>query len=211
MNDKTKQSIEDVIKTRRSIRKYKKDPINLTDLLEILQLATWAPSAHNAKPYYFLIVESDDVKVDLIKRMGEKYGKDLKNDGISGTIRRNIIDESFKRFTSSPLLIIPCLSMERMHEYPDEKRNEAEYTMAIQSVSAAIQNLLLASHSRGLGCCWHCAPLFCQEVVREVLKIPDSFDPQAIITVGHPDEMPSPPPRIEIKKITFKNKWGQVF
>ncbi|MFX0136000.1 MAG: nitroreductase family protein [Candidatus Hodarchaeota archaeon] len=201
--------IKDAIKSRRSIRKYKKNPIDITKIIELLKFAIWAPSAHNSMPYYFLIIEDPKVKLELVKQMAEEYEKDLKKDQIIELTRKKIIEDSINKFNSSPIILIPCLSMERMHKYPDKKRQEAEYTMAIQSVSAAIQNFLLLSYAYGLGCCWYCAPLFCQDTVRKVLDIPSTYDPQAIITVGYPDETPSPPSRIEIKKITFKNKWGQ--
>ncbi|MHA1377817.1 MAG: nitroreductase family protein [Candidatus Helarchaeota archaeon] len=201
--------LEQVIKTRRSIRKYKTIKIQIQDIMEILENVIWAPSAHNSMPYYFLIIESPEIKTKLSKQMAEVYIKDLKKDKISVSQRSKIIEDSLKKFTSPPILIIPCLSMERMHKYPDRKRQNAEYTMAIQSVSAAIQNLLLASHARGFGCCWYCAPLFCQDVIRKVLHIPKSYDPQAIITFGYPDENPKPPARLQVEKITFKDNWGQ--
>jgi nitroreductase len=60
--------------------------------------------------------------------------------------------------------------------------------MAIQSVAMAAQNLLLMAHVEGLGACWLCAPLFCQETVREALGLPDDYEPQGLIALGYPDE-----------------------
>jgi len=50
------------------------------------------------------------------------------------------------------------------------------------------QNLLLAAHHAGLGACWMCAPLFCPDVVRDALNLPDHWQPQALITLGYPAE-----------------------
>ncbi|MCP8315808.1 MAG: nitroreductase family protein [archaeon] len=97
--------------------------------------------------------------------------------------------------------------MKDMDKYKDDKRKNAEYLMAVQSVSAAIQNLLLATHAKGLGACWRCAPLFCMEAVREVLKIPNDFDPQALIEIGYPLEQPQMPPRKLLKSVICYNKW----
>jgi len=80
--------------------------------------------------------------------------------------------------------------------------------MATQSLAAAIQNILLAAHAKGLGACWFCAPLFCQETVRRVLGMPDEVEPQALIVIGYPAEQPEPPPRKSLKEIVFKDYWG---
>ena len=56
--------------------------------------------------------------------------------------------------------IVPAVSMEEMDVYADAAHNQAEWTMAVQSVALACQNLLLAAHHVGLGACWLCAPLF---------------------------------------------------
>ena len=60
--------------------------------------------------------------------------------------------------------------------------------MAVQSVALACQNLLLAAHAHGLGGCWMCAPLFAPDIVRSALALPESWQPQALITLGYPAE-----------------------
>ena len=83
-----------------------------------------------------------------------------------------------------------------------------ERDLAIQSFGAAIQNLLLTAHAAGLGACWYCAPGFCKETVREVLKIPDSVEPQAFVILGYPAETPSVPPKKSLAENCFLNMWG---
>jgi coenzyme F420-0:L-glutamate ligase / coenzyme F420-1:gamma-L-glutamate ligase len=78
--------------------------------------------------------------------------------------------------------------MQDMDTYPDEKRSFNEKVMAIQSTAMAGQTLLLAAHAAGLGACWMCAPLFCPDVVRGVLALPDHWEPQGLITLGYPAE-----------------------
>jgi nitroreductase len=86
------------------------------------------------------------------------------------------------------VLIALCLSMVDMDVYPDERRAHNEYLMAVQSVAMAGQNLLLAAHEAGLGACWMCAPLFVPDVVRDMLELPDDWQPQALLTLGYPAE-----------------------
>ncbi len=75
-----------------------------------------------------------------------------------------------------------------MDVYSDERRNLNEYLMAVQSTAMAGQNILLAAHDAGLGGCWMCAPLFCPEVVRDALDLPEDWQPQALLTIGYPAE-----------------------
>jgi nitroreductase len=94
--------------------------------------------------------------------------------------------------------------MEDMTRYTDKRRTEAEYLMAVQSVSAAIQNLLLVAHAEGLGSCWMCAPLFCRDVVKTILNLPKAFDPQAFIVMGGRDEEPVTPKRKPLKEVVLR-------
>jgi nitroreductase len=60
--------------------------------------------------------------------------------------------------------------------------------MGVQSVALACQNLLLAAHAKGLGACWMCAALFVPELIRTTLDLPETWEPQALITLGYPAE-----------------------
>jgi coenzyme F420-0:L-glutamate ligase/coenzyme F420-1:gamma-L-glutamate ligase len=124
--------------------------------------------------------------------------------------RESLIGASAERFENAPIVIIACLTMENMDEYPDERRKKVEYVMAVQSVAAAIENMLLAAHGEGLGSCWFCAPLFCQGTVRKILRIPQHVDPQALITLGHPADRPNPPPRKTVGEVVMQDHWGHT-
>ncbi len=85
--------------------------------------------------------------------------------------------------------------------YPDRKRRAAERVMGIQSVAAAIQNVLLTATAEGLGACWCCAPLFCQGLVRRVLRLPRDWEPQALVTIGYSGHNPPRPPRKRLEDV----------
>jgi F420 biosynthesis protein FbiB-like protein len=118
--------------------------------------------------------------------MGERLRADLTADGVAPELIARDVSRSYSRISGAPLAILVCLSMADMDRYPDARRNEAEYNMAVQSVAMAAQNLLLAAHAEGLGACWMCAPLFCPDVVRHALDLPQDWQPQALITLGYP-------------------------
>ena len=195
------------LRTRRSIRVFKPEPVPRELIMEILDAARWAPSAHNAQPWRFVVITSDAVKRELAMKMAEAWRHDLLSDGVPEQRIKELTEESVRRFTSAPVLVLVCLTMKDMHSYPDERRRRAEHVMAVQSVAAAIQNMLLAAHALGLGACWFCAPLFCPDVVRKVLKLPSDLEPQALITLGFPAEEPKPPPRKPLSEVVRWERW----
>ncbi|GAB4546477.1 MAG: hypothetical protein OHK0023_06200 [Anaerolineae bacterium] len=118
--------------------------------------------------------------------MGSKLRADLMADGIPVEALEADVARSYARVTGAPAAIMVCLSMADMDRYPDARRAHAERMMAVQSVAMAVQNLLLAAHSEGLGACWMCAPLFCPDVVGAALNLPADWEAQALITLGYP-------------------------
>ena len=174
----------ELIRTRRSIRKFQATPVPDHLVEQILQTAAWAPSAHNRQPWRFVVIRDGASKVELAAAMGRKLRSDLAADGVPPELIERDAGRSYQRISSTPLLVLLCLTMADMDTYPDERRSRSEAVMAAQSVAMAGQNLLLAAHAVGLGACWLCGPLFCPDVVRETLALPDDWQPQALITVG---------------------------
>lgn len=203
-------SILGFFKNRRSVQDYSLREVSNKVLLEILEAARWAPSAHNAQPWRFIVVRDPDVKRELAKAMAGRWDKDMSENGVPLENRESLIKTSVRRFTNAPILIVACLTMEDMDRYPDRRRQKIEYIMAVQSVTAAIENMLLAAHAEGLGSCWFCAPLFCQDVVRKVLRVPRYVEPQALVTLGYSTERLEPPPRKLLQEIVYQDRWGEV-
>jgi len=199
------------IQTRRSVGAYTQKEVPQAKVITVLDAARWAPSAHNAQPWRFVVVTDHDAKRRLAEAMADEWAEDLARDGVSPDVRRDLVESSVGRFTQAPVLIIASITMEEMDKYPDEGRQEFEHLMATQSLAAAIQNMLLTAHSEGLGTCWFCAPLFCQNVVRKVLGIPHNVEPQALVTLGYPSEQPEAPPRKPLGEVVFKSRWGENF
>jgi F420 biosynthesis protein FbiB-like protein len=177
-----------LLRTRRSIRRYLPQPVADATLLALLDAARWAPSAHNRQPWRFCVVTSQAVKEALSGQMSARWQQDLSADGAAPEWIARRIAASHARLTGSPALIIPSLTLEDMDVYPDKARQAAEFVMAVQSVALACQNLLLAAHDLGLGVSWLCAPLFVPDLVRDVLELPGHWQPQAILTIGYPAE-----------------------
>jgi coenzyme F420-0:L-glutamate ligase/coenzyme F420-1:gamma-L-glutamate ligase len=103
-------SVMDVIKRRRSLRKYLTVPVPKESLLKVLEAAGWAPSAHNSQPYRFIILENATSKRKLAEAMSESWLKDMAKDGV-------IVEESkrkfsIERFANAPILVVACLTMD---------------------------------------------------------------------------------------------------
>ena len=183
-----REGLLETIVNRRSIRRYRPDPVARDVIEALLQAAIWAPSAHNRQPWRFAVVDAAERKEQLAGAMGARLRRDLEADHALGDVIEKDTARSYARMTGAPVIIVLCLSMDDMDRYTDEQRNLNEYIMAAQSTAMAGQNLLLAAYEAGLGACWMCAPLFCPDVVRDVLALPDDWQPQALITVGYPAE-----------------------
>jgi len=183
------QLLLETVVSRRSIRRYRPDPVPRDVIEALLKAAIWAPSAHNRQPWRFCVIESAARREALASAMGARLRRDLAADGMPADLIEKDAARSYARMTSAPLIIVLCLSMADMDRYADERRNLNEYVMAAQSTAMAGQNLLLAAHEAGLGACWMCAPLFCPDVVGATLELPDDWQPQALITLGYPAEV----------------------
>lgn len=180
--------IEQTLFTRRSIRRYARREVERALTERVLQAAMFAPSAHNRQPWRFAVIERGETKARLARAMGARLRADLERDGVPEAAIARDVARSFQRLTRAPVLVLLCLSMRDMDDYPDARRAQNERVMAIQSTAMAAQNLLLAAHAMGLGACWMCAPLFVPRLVRETLGLPQDWEPQGLITLGYPAE-----------------------
>ncbi|WP_420642520.1 nitroreductase family protein [Candidatus Leptofilum sp.] len=176
----------DLARGRRAIRRYTDQPVPPDLLNQLLEIATWSPSAHNRQPWRFAVLETAASKKKLARAMGQRLRADRTADGDPPDVIERDVARSFARITGAPVLIVVCLSLADMDSYPDPRRGRAERTMAVQSVAMAAQTMWLAAHAAGLGACWLCAPLFVPQLVQETLKLPDDWEPQGMLTLGWP-------------------------
>lgn len=198
------EKLVDLIKARRSVRRFKPQVPDSQIIDRLIECATSAPNAHNAQPWRFYILEDRSRRMMLLQKMKERFAQDLKKDKINGNEIYRRTTNSMEAFSQAPVLILVCLDMTDMSSYSDDQRAEAERVMGIQSVASAINNLLLAAFAHGIAGCWYCAPLFCHGLIRESLSLPQSHEPQALITLGYPYTHPGKPPRKHLDEIRYR-------
>lgn len=182
--------LNQVILSRRSIRAYEDRPVSDELLGELLEAATWAPSAVNLQPWYFVAIRSKE----SLQKLAE----------IMGTVSQKIEPALKERFAKHPAVVEETTRFVRQmggapvcilaFQYkPEYSKTDSTIT---QSVAAAIENILLTAVDRGLGGCWLTAPV--EAEVGDELR--DLFAPGrgalvALLTIGYPAQAPKAPPR----------------
>jgi F420 biosynthesis protein FbiB-like protein len=186
---------------RRSIRAFLPDSIPRADLDALVEAACLAPAPHHSRPWRFAVVDSQPAKDALATGMGARWRLDLARDGVAPERADALVDASCRRITAAPACVLGCLTWDGLDRYPDELRARAEWGMAVLSLGAAVENLMLAAADRGLASCWIAAPIFCPDEARAALSLPDSWVPQALVLVGRADPAyrarPRPPAPVE--------------
>lgn len=186
----TNTNLRDFLRSRRSIRRFKPDPVPDSVIRDILHTATFAPSAHNRQPWRFIVLTEPAAKNHLSEAMAEEFQRDLERDNLPTEEILKRVNRSRERITSAPVVIMLCLDMTEMDTYPDARRNQAEHLIATQSAANAGMQLLLAAHAEGLGGVWVCSPVFAQTIVQNALNISATWEPQAMFLLGYADEHP---------------------
>jgi F420 biosynthesis protein FbiB-like protein len=185
-------SLHDFLRSRRSARRFKPQAVDEELVMRIIETATHAPSAHNRQPWRFAMLTEPGPKSRLGEAMAAEFRRDLAADGLSDPEVETLVSRSKSRIQEAPLVIVLCMDMSEMDTYPDEKRQQAERLMAIQSTALAGLQLQLAAHAEGLGSVWVCAPLFAPGVVRDVLDLPETWEPQGMFFIGYAEGQPKP-------------------
>ena len=169
----------------------------------LLGVAVQAPSAHNRQPWRWVVVAQAETRHSLAEAMGDDFAADLRRDGLEEAKIAQMVARSRQRIGGAPMVVVPCLTMSDMDTYPDPERQLREWQMAVQSVALSCQNLMLAAHMVGLGSCWICGPIFCAPTVQRALDLPVEWEPQGLITLGHPADTGRDRPRKPLTDITL--------
>lgn len=161
-------NLVEAIRNRRSIRSFTNKQVMKRTIDKLINCANWAPSAGNRQAREFVVIRDNNTKKKLCKAA---------------------LDQKF--IEDAPVVIVVCANQERSALRYGER---GRFLYCILEAAAAVQNLLLAAHSFGLGACWIGA--FNDSKVKNVLKLPKYLKPIAIIPLGYSIEKPQPPTRL---------------
>jgi len=190
-----------VLCERRSIRRYLDRTVPASVLEKIIDAASHAPSAHNNQPWHFVVVRSQDIRSRLVRRMAERYDQDMTARKVPDHAREKRITRSLELLGKAPVLIVAYAVHGPQHTGKSQYDENMEEVLNRQSVAAAVGHLLAAAAASGLGACWYAAPLFCPDVVNDQLQVRTDWEPQAMITLGYPDEAAPPKERKPLRDV----------
>jgi nitroreductase len=198
----TYEQLLELLKTRRSVRRFEDRPVSRHDLNCLLEAARWAPSNHNRQPWKFFIIEDRGRISEIAEQVRAGMEAKLRSLPEVAAVHSAGLVQYGIFFAAAPVLIVA------MHKLPIaaaaglwERTPHPELVSGEPlSVAMAMQNLLLAAHALGLGACVMSAPLLADNLA-ETLQLPPGFAITSLIAVGHPDGISQPPRRKTLEQI----------
>lgn len=166
-------NILEVIKERRSIRRYLPNQITEEELNLILEAAVYAPSGHNDQPWHFTVIQNKEI-IDDINNSTKAFMKNATTDWILKMAN----NENYHIFHNAPTVVIVS---------GDESNNKDIPYCPISDCSAAVQNMMLVAQSIGVASCWVGLTSFLFEKEEELTKLnlPEGYKPQFAVTFGY--------------------------
>ncbi len=186
-----REGARSAIASRRTVRAFTTAPVELDTLRTAVESAITSPAPHHSTPWRFVALTDDQTKRALFAAMDERWANDLRGDGFDdAAITRRLARGAVLR--AAPLVVLPFVDVSVAHTYPDERRARSEREMFLVAGGAAVQSLLVALSIEGLGSAWVSSTLFCDDVVRAALDLPDTWLALGGVAVGHPAGQPQP-------------------
>lgn len=160
-------NILEAVKNRRSIREFEKKEISVSLINKLIDALIWAPSAGNLQSRKFYFVQDEKIKKGIAK----------------AALNQTFVAEA-------PLVVVGCTDNSIASRYGER----GMYLYSVQDVACSIMGMMLVAHENGLGSVWVGA--FNEEGVSNLLKMPRNLRPVAIVPIGYPLRVPSPPGRV---------------
>ena len=179
--------VMEAIRTRRSIRKYKTDPVDGKTLEMVLEAARWAPSWTNTQCWRFIVVRDNDIRSKLAATL-------------------NATNPAMDAIRNAPLVIVACAELGKSGCCDGvPATDKGDWFMF--DVALAMQNLVLAAHSLGLATVH--VGRFDAKKAANILEVPQGYCVVEMTPLGYPDQVRDPRPRKELSEIVFYGKFGR--
>ncbi len=206
--------VREAINKRRSIRKFKPDPVSDELILQLLESARLAPSGSNTQPWRFIVVKDAGARQKL-----------------------QMVSYNQRHVGQAPVVIACCADIKAFGEFPERideliasgslpERSRDIFVPSLKkggmsadmkwhlliaatgNTDIAIEHIVLQAVELGLGTCW--VRWFDDNKVKEILEIPNNVEIIALLPVGYPAEDPPQRPRFNLEKIVYDEKYGTM-
>ena len=178
----------EIVRRRRSIRKYKPDPVPEEKLKYVLEAARLAPSWGNRQCWKYIIVTDETLRKKVTERGSPPpppaEGRPMRPRDWAA---------------QAPIIIVGCAD-------PTKSGNKEEKQYYLLDMGISMEHIMLAAAEQGLGTCW-IGGGFDETVVKEALGIPEEIRVVALTPLGYPDEVTEPRGRKSLEEITSGNHW----
>ncbi|MGE5430496.1 MAG: nitroreductase family protein [Syntrophomonadaceae bacterium] len=197
----------EIIKSRRSIRKFTDEKVSGEEISCLIETAASAPSNSNRQPWKFIVLKSEEKKKEVTQAVLDKIEflkSVLKSDEMLSVI------DSYKDYLifikDAPVLIFalyktPPLMVAEFFSEAKLKGIESMAQNELISTSMAVENLLLAAHIMGLGSCCTTGPLIAAAEIKTILDVRPPFEIASVIALGRYDCTPAAPVKKTVKDI----------
>lgn len=171
------------IMTRRSVRKFKEQPVEWDKIGKILDAGRYAPSSGNLQNWKFIVVSDKEKKKVIAEASAGQHW-----------------------IADAPYIIVIISEPDKANRFYGIR---GERLYAIQNCAAAAENMLLAAHSLGLGSCWIGA--FDENKISSILNLIKEVRPHVILPIGYAAEVDLPPQKFRLENVTYLEAWwGRV-
>lgn len=196
-------TLDQIIRTRRSVRRFRPDPIDTGLIRRLIETATWAPCAGNRQDWEFSVVSSPGLKQELAAAVRDRWQSILSGPDAGGAAEElQAYARYFDWFWQAPVVIaISARAPEAVFRHLLGAQ-AADVCGARTSAAMAAQNLMLAAHAGGLATCCLNGPVAAAETMKTLLALGRRADIVCLIAMGWPDESPAPPPRKPVEEVT---------
>ena len=187
-------SLLELVKKRRSIRKLKPEPIPDEYVDRIIEVARWSPSGANSQPWEFMVIKKQELKDRIIKLLDERSNLMHKMELVrEPELRFKWAPPGYVR---APVFIILCGDTRTEDAYPLYVTLERGGSIFNSSQASVFLYMTLAATTLGLGAQWvsAIASPYVQSFTKDLLKIPKELEIYDMLAVGYPDTEPGPRP-----------------
>ena len=187
---------------RRSVRRFRAEPVDRKLLARVIEAATWAPSAGNRQDWMFTVVVSEETRAAMADAVRRRWAEIVAaNQGLGAIREVEAYAAGFADFARAPAVVV--VSARRVDSIQKRLLGDDAAATAGGATSAALAagNLMLAAHALGLGTCCMTGALAARAELQRVIGLGRRHEIVCLVAIGWPAETPGPPPRKPVEEV----------